>query len=1370
MSDSDNNPAPAGALASDDVPARSFSDRANEMAQHIFEAQESNSKLAAESKIDSHAVHRAKLASDLDKGDAFRMEPSVLTFRNLVYKMGDQVLLKGAVSGFIKPGMMIALIGGPDAGQSTLFDLLAGRNSGGELSGDLLLDGEALPSNFLRHVGLIERQDVHLPTLTVQETLEFSANLRVPSNLPDEVMQARIGYALDILQLRHVKDNIVGNAKIRGISGGEKRRLSIGVEGVAGHSIILADQPTNGLDSSSAYKVCACFREITAVGNGVMCSLVQPSPELFELFDTCMVMSRRSVIYFGPRDEALAHFEGLGYVKPPTKTVADFLETISGDPRIYLESDDVDGKNSTELHSRMLTAYRKSKYYEKVAATIADQIPDSDIEEEEDEEDANIGADSKNDVPLEQVAASMDVDSPPARQDTEVSTPGHHSTAFASSYAGHGPHHGTPQQIHETGAEYATSFLHQVYLCVRRQMYVSYRNHFLTASRLGQTIFVALLIGTLFLDIGTSQADALGRLGALFYILAFTAFGTLAIVPVLFEQKIVYQTQLAAMYFRPLAFQISLFVSEVPLALVESIIFALIVYPLVGFQGGIGSDHFLLFLVLVFALKMTSWSFCLLCAAASPQDIIAQAMAPMCLAGFFVFSGFLIPKTSIPAGWSWMYYGSMFTFPFKALAQNEMVGLQFDPNGSVPGTAFLTQFDLEAGERWEFFWPVWLYMLAFQGCVYIALTYLNIKSIATPVPLRDDKSESLESIAPDTTHFVPQDAKNEEHAVDVSMARATSLMSIHSEHGVWLTFEDLCYTVPVPGGERMLLNKITGYVEPGNMIALMGPSGAGKSTLMDVLAQKKTGGTIEGEILANGAPLDDKFARTAGYVEQSDSHLETQTVFEAVMFSADLRLPEDILADERLQRVNEVLETLGLLGVQHTRIGNPHSGGIAPHLRKKVTIAVELVTAPGLIFLDEPTTGLDAYGAFNVLATVRNMCTRDHVSVVCTIHQPSHELFEMFDTMLLLQKGGSVAYCGPVAKMSDYFQGVGLAGCPPGKNPADYALDVISGAMRHIDEGKDAASLFRVQPERKLIVDRVHSENEELVKKDHVQYDSAFATSMWTQFFVNLERWNKYFWRRQIFNAVRIGAGLFMALIVGSLWFALSETEGGALNRAGFLFMIILYASFFSLLAAPSVIAERPITFRERGSSMYSLLPYYTSRVLAESPYFFLAAFFFSAISYWMTGMQEDGGRFFSYLLMFWWLTSTSAAFTECVAAMCPDADLTNVVATGFLSVFMLFAGFLAPESTIPMGWKWAHYFSYFRPCLFFFIKNEMEGMHFSDSIPNVDLTNGDLVMQRYDIPIGDQKYEYFYQLAIFWFGFRAVTYLLMRFVNHIKR
>jgi ABC-type multidrug transport system ATPase subunit len=274
------------------------------------------------------------------------------------------------------------------------------------------------------------------------------------------------------------------------------------------------------------------------------------------------------------------------------------------------------------------------------------------------------------------------------------------------------------------------------------------------------------------------------------------------------------------------------------------------------------------------------------------------------------------------------------------------------------------------------------------------------------------------------------------------------------------TWEDLTYDVQVPGGQRRLLNNIYGYVKPGTLTALMGSSGAGKTTLLDVLANRKTTGVIGGKVKVAGRPPGADFQRGTAYCEQQDVHEWTATVREAFRFSAYLRQPADVSVEEKNSYVEEVIQLLELEDLADAMIGFP-GFGLGVEARKRVTIGVELSAKPQLLlFLDEPTSGLDGQSAYNVVRFLRKLASAGQ-AILCTIHQPNALLFENFDRLLLLKKGGRCVYFGGIGKDSqiirDYFARNGAI-CPVEANPAEFMLEAIGGgAQRQMGGDKDWA-------------------------------------------------------------------------------------------------------------------------------------------------------------------------------------------------------------------------------------------------------------------------------------------------------------------------
>lgn len=270
---------------------------------------------------------------------------------------------------------------------------------------------------------------------------------------------------------------------------------------------------------------------------------------------------------------------------------------------------------------------------------------------------------------------------------------------------------------------------------------------------------------------------------------------------------------------------------------------------------------------------------------------------------------------------------------------------------------------------------------------------------------------------------------------------AAKLMADHVP--ATLHFSNISYSLPTG---KQLLSHVSGTVRPGELLAIMGASGAGKSTLLDILARKAKTGIVSGDMYVNSRDIPDEstFRRVVGYVDQEDTLLSTLTVYEAVLYSALLRLPREMSRQAKVFRTLETMQELGILGIRDSRIGESGKRSISGGEKRRVSIACELVTGPSILFLDEPTSGLDSYNAYNVIESLKTLAKQYNRTVIFTIHQPQSNIVALFDRLLLLAKG-QLVYSGALDRAQGHFEKLGHA-CPPGYNIADYLIDVTVDA------------------------------------------------------------------------------------------------------------------------------------------------------------------------------------------------------------------------------------------------------------------------------------------------------------------------------------
>ncbi|KAM0951253.1 putative ABC-type xenobiotic transporter [Dioscorea sansibarensis] len=490
-----------------------------------------------------------------------------------------------------------------------------------------------------------------------------------------------------------------------------------------------------------------------------------------------------------------------------------------------------------------------------------------------------------------------------------------------------------------------------------------------------------------------------------------------------------------------------------------------------------------------------------------------------------------------------------------------------------------------------------------------------------------------------------------------------------------------------------LLHNITGAFRPGVLSVLMGVSGAGKTTLLDVLSGRKTGGIIEGDIRIGGyQKVQETFARISGYCEQTDVHSSQITVEESLIYSAWLRLPQEIDSQTRSKFMHEVLETIELDSIKDTLVGVPGVNGLSTEQRKRLTIAVELVANPSILFMDEPTSGLDARAAAIVMRAVKNVAETGR-TVVCTIHQPSIDIFEAFDELMLIKPGGKLIYSGPLGEQSCKR----IPGVPKIKqkyNPATWMLEVTSTSLEQ-QLGIDFAEVY--------VNSSLYGDNKELVKQlslpppgsRELHFPTRFAQNSLVQFKACL--WKQYlsYWRSPSYNLARLIFMFFTSVIFGLLFWNHGKrlnNQQNLFDMLGSMYGIVIFTGVNNCGSViPFVTAGRNIFYREIFAGMYSPWTYSLAQVVIEIPCVFILTLMFMLIAYPSIGYYWTAYKFlwffytmFCSLLIFVYLGMLLASLT-------PNVQSATVLSSFFYQNFHLFSGFILPGPHIPKWWIWLY-------------------------------------------------------------------------------
>ncbi|CAG5929446.1 unnamed protein product [Menidia menidia] len=617
----------------------------------------------------------------------------------------------------------------------------------------------------------------------------------------------------------------------------------------------------------------------------------------------------------------------------------------------------------------------------------------------------------------------------------------------------------------------------------------------------------------------------------------------------------------------------------------------------------------------------------------------------------------------------------------------------------------------------------------------------------------------------------------------------------HHKNGATVSFHNIYYKVKQGKGcfsrkttTKDILIDLNGIMKPG-LNAIMGATGSGKSSFLDVLAARKDPSGLSGEVLIDGAPQPPNFKCLSGYVVQDDVVMGTLTVRENFSFSAALRLPSSISQQEKEQKVNRLIQELGLGKVADSKVGTQLIRGISGGERKRTNIGMELIIDPSVLFLDEPTTGLDASTANSVLLLLKRMANHGR-TIILSIHQPRYTIYRLFDSLTLLVNGNQV-YHGPAQTALEYFSEIGYT-CEAHNNPADFFLDVINGdstavALNNADEeDADSVSLSRRGIEDKLVEEyrncqyfkQTKAELERIAQGKPKTSTARSRTITYNTSFLTQFKWVlKRTFRNLLLNPqtsiAQIAVTLFLALVVGALFFDVKEDQSGVQNRVGALFFIVVNQCFSSLSAAELFITERKLFIHEYISGYYRVSVYFLCKILSDIITLrTIPAIVFSCVAYFMIGLKPTVEAFFIFML-----TVALVAYTATSMAFAISADQTVVaIANIFMTItcvfMMIFAGLLVNLPSIVSWLAWLKYLSIPRYGLTALQANEFTGLNFchglnSSIIPPGSSCTGEAYLEEQGVEYSPWGlWQNHLALGIMTICFLVITYLKLRFIR----
>lgn len=1195
----------------------------------------------------------------------------ILSFLHIFSRNKKHLIILNDVSGVIRPSRLTLLLGPPSSGKTTLLLAMAGKlDKDLKVSGRVTYNGHDL-NEFVpqRTAAYISQYDLHIGEMTVRETLAFSARCQgvgsrydmlaelsrreVAANIkpdPDidvymkaastegQMADVMTDHMLKILGLDICADTMVGDDMLRGISGGQRKRVTTGEILVGPSNALFMDEISTGLDSSTTYQIVNSLKQYVHILQGTaVISLLQPAPETYNLFDDIILLSDTYIVYQGPREHVLAFFEHVGFKCPQRKGVADFLQEVTSK------------KDQEQYWSR-----RDEPYRFVTAKEFAEAF-----------ESFHVGIRLR-----EELSIAFD------------KSRNHPAALTTESY-------GVPKK-------------ELLKACFSREYLLMKRNSFVYGFKLFQIIFTALIGVTLFLRTKMHHDAKGGNIysGSLFFFICAFLFSGMAELSMTIAKLPVFYKQRDLLFYPSWAYSLPTWILKIPISVLEVGVWVLMTYYSIGFDPNVGR-FFKQYLILFLINQMASALFRIVAGLARTM-ILANTFGAFAMLIFFALGGFILAREDIKNWWIWGYWISPVMYGQNAIMVNEFLGHKWShvlPNSNETlGVQILKARNFFPHAYWYWIGVGGLlgFILFFNIGFTLALTYLN--PFGKPQSNVSDESE---------------DETRDERNIELPLKESASGSSPNMKKGMILpfepysiTFDDVRYSVDMPQEMKdqgvledrlVLLKGVSGAFRPGVLTALMGVSGAGKTTLMDVLAGRKTGGYIEGNITISGYPKkQETFARVSGYCEQNDIHSPYVTVHESLIYSAWLRLPAEVDKRKREMFVEEVMELVELNPLRHALVGLPGVNGLSTEQRKRLTIAVELVANPSIIFMDEPTSGLDARAAAIVMRTVRNTVNTGR-TVVCTIHQPSIDIFEAFDELFLMKRGGEEIYVGPLGRQSshlvDYFESIpGVAKITEGYNPATWMLEVSSSAQE-IALGVDFAEVYR----NSELYRRNKALIQELSKPPPGSKDLYFPTQFSQSFFVQCVAclWKQHwsYWRNISYSAVRFYFTTFIALIFGTMFWDLGKKtsrQQDLFNAMGSMYVAVLFLGIQNSASVQPVVAvERTVFYREKAAGMFSALPYAFAQVLIELPYVFIQAAFYGIIVYAMIGFDWTAAKFFWYLFIMYFTLLYFTFYGMMSVAMTPNHHIAAIVSSTFYGIWNLFSGFLIPRPGMPGWWRW---------------------------------------------------------------------------------
>ncbi|OBR06397.1 Multidrug resistance protein cdr1 [Colletotrichum higginsianum IMI 349063] len=1189
--------------------------------------------------------------------------------------------------GIVESGEMLLVLGRPGSGVSTLLKTIAGETRGLHLGPHSHFSYQGIPMEMMhkrfRGETIYQAEtDIHFPHLTVGQTLLFAALARTPKNrLPGVSRQRYAEHLRDVVMavfgISHTANTKVGNDFVRGVSGGERKRVSIAEVTLSQSPIQCWDNSTRGLDSATALEFARTLRLSTDMARtSAVVAMYQASQPAYDVFDKVALLYEGRQIYFGSTALAKQYFVDMGYRCPDRQTTADFLTSLTNPAERVVQRG---YENRVPRTPDEFAAVWKSS---DLRARLMDEIHRFE-------------------------------------QEHPLNGPG--VDKFATTRQAH------KASLLSSQSPYTISLPMQVWLCMTRGYHRLVGDWLFPFVTIFGNFVISVVLGSIFFDLPSDASSLNSRCILLFFAILFNGLSSALEVLTLYAQRPIVEKHARYALYHPASEAISSTICDMPTKILSSLAFNLPLYFMAKLR--MEADAFFVFLLFGFITTLSMST--ILRTIAQTSRTIHQALTPAAIfiLSLVIYTGFILPTRDMKGWLRWINYVNPIAYAFESLVANEFTGrrfpcLQYVPAypgaapdertcsvaGAAPGADFVdgdfyinATYSYYKSHIWRNFGILVAFILFFMCTYLVAAEYIATDRSKGEV-LVFRRGQSRPSKTPDEEAGQPDRVYAAEKS-SVSPAGAGGGRPTNFEDRSVFHWKDVCYDITIKNKDRRILDRVGGWVKPGTLTALMGSTGAGKTTLLDVLANRVTVGVVSGDILVNGVARDKSFQRKAGYVQQQDIHLETSTVREALRFSAMLRQPASVSKQEKHAYVEEVIGLLEMEAYADAIVGVPGEG-LNVEQRKRLTIGVELAAKPDLLlFLDEPTSGLDSQTAWSISSLIRKL-SENGQAILCTIHQPSALLFQQFDRLLLLAHGGRTVYFGDIGEnarvLTSYFEQYGAAPCGRDENPAEWMLKVIGAAPGASSERdwpqtwKDSHECAQVRRELERL-ERA-SKGAGSVAATEAEM-STYAAPFRVQLALCTERVFQQYWRTPsyIYSKLILSGGT--SLFIGVSFYQSPLTMQGLQSQMFSIFMLLVVFVFLVYQTMPNFILQREqYEARERASRAYSWYVFMLVNIVVEIPWNTLVAVVVFFPFYYLVGMYRNavptdavtdrGGLMF---LLIWAFMLFESTFADMVVAGVPTAETGATLSLLLFVLCLIFCGVIVPQDALPGFWKFMY-------------------------------------------------------------------------------